>query len=66
MHWKLYIYTIFYLPYVLQLWCAAGVNLSGGRTVLSSELSKQTKGSQCSLDQLEQENKASNLGSSVF
>uniref|UniRef100_A0A3Q2ZDE0 C-Jun-amino-terminal kinase-interacting protein 4 n=1 Tax=Kryptolebias marmoratus TaxID=37003 RepID=A0A3Q2ZDE0_KRYMA len=42
----------------LKLWCAAGVNLSGGRTVLSSELSKQTKGSQCSLDQLEQENKA--------
>ncbi|XP_067332913.1 sperm associated antigen 9a isoform X5 [Channa argus] len=38
----------------LKLWCAAGVNMSGGRTV---ELTKQTKGSQCSLDQLEQENK---------
>ncbi|XP_013867939.1 C-Jun-amino-terminal kinase-interacting protein 4 isoform X8 [Austrofundulus limnaeus] len=46
----------------LKLWCAAGVNLSGGRTVLSSELSKQTKGSQCSLDQLEQENKKQEKG----
>ncbi|XP_024862928.1 sperm associated antigen 9a [Kryptolebias marmoratus] len=46
----------------LKLWCAAGVNLSGGRTVLSSELSKQTKGSQCSLDQLEQENKNQEKG----
>uniref|UniRef100_A0AAQ6A6K0 C-Jun-amino-terminal kinase-interacting protein 4 n=1 Tax=Amphiprion ocellaris TaxID=80972 RepID=A0AAQ6A6K0_AMPOC len=40
----------------MKLWCAAGVNLSGGRTS-PSELSKQTKGSQSSLDQLEQENK---------
>uniref|UniRef100_A0A7N8WTU0 Sperm associated antigen 9a n=1 Tax=Mastacembelus armatus TaxID=205130 RepID=A0A7N8WTU0_9TELE len=38
----------------MKLWCAAGVNLSGGRT---SELTKQTKGSQSSLDQLGQENK---------
>ncbi|XP_061568696.1 sperm associated antigen 9a isoform X3 [Cololabis saira] len=41
----------------MKLWCAAGVNMSGGRTVPSSELSRQTKGSQSSLDQLEQENK---------
>uniref|UniRef100_A0A672F807 C-Jun-amino-terminal kinase-interacting protein 4 n=1 Tax=Salarias fasciatus TaxID=181472 RepID=A0A672F807_SALFA len=41
----------------MKLWCAAGVNLSGGRTFLSSELSKQTKGSQSSLDQLEQDSK---------
>ncbi|KAM4535650.1 sperm associated antigen 9a isoform 1-T1 [Fundulus diaphanus] len=41
----------------MKLWCAAGVNLSGGRTVFSSELTKQIKGSQSSLDQLEQENK---------
>ncbi|KAF0032593.1 hypothetical protein F2P81_014883 [Scophthalmus maximus] len=38
----------------MKLWCAAGVNLSGGRI---SDLPKQTKGSQISLDQLEQENK---------
>ncbi|XP_039974765.1 sperm associated antigen 9a isoform X5 [Xiphias gladius] len=38
----------------LKLWCAAGVNLSGGRI---PELTKQTKGSQSSLDQLEQESK---------
>ncbi|XP_053298499.1 sperm associated antigen 9a isoform X2 [Pleuronectes platessa] len=38
----------------MKLWCAAGVNLCGGRI---SELTKQTKGSQFSLDQLEQENK---------
>nr|XP_019958424.1 PREDICTED: C-Jun-amino-terminal kinase-interacting protein 4-like isoform X9 [Paralichthys olivaceus] len=38
----------------MKLWCAAGVNLGGGRI---SELMKQTKGSQCSLDQLEPENK---------
>nr|XP_020472011.1 C-Jun-amino-terminal kinase-interacting protein 4 isoform X2 [Monopterus albus] len=38
----------------MKMWCAAGVNLSGGRT---SELTKQTKGSQSSLDQMEQENK---------
>lgn len=37
----------------MKLWCAAGVNLSGGRT----DLSKQKKGSQCSLDQLEQDTK---------
>ncbi|XP_021163773.2 sperm associated antigen 9a isoform X7 [Fundulus heteroclitus] len=41
----------------MKLWCAAGVNLSGGQTVSSSELAKQIKGSQSSLDQLEQENK---------
>ncbi|XP_028267014.1 sperm associated antigen 9a isoform X2 [Parambassis ranga] len=40
----------------MKLWCAAGVNLSGGR-MSASELSKQTKGSQSSLDQLEQESK---------
>ncbi|XP_056257222.1 sperm associated antigen 9a isoform X10 [Seriola aureovittata] len=38
----------------MKLWCAAGVNLCGGRI---SELTKQTKGSQSSLDQLEQESK---------
>ncbi|XP_019744206.1 sperm associated antigen 9a isoform X3 [Hippocampus comes] len=41
----------------LKLWCAAGVNLSGGRTSHPSELAKQMKGSQGSLDHLEQENK---------
>ncbi|XP_067471769.1 sperm associated antigen 9a isoform X4 [Thunnus thynnus] len=41
----------------MKLWCAAGVNLSGGRTLPTSELAKQTKGSQSSLDQLEQDNK---------
>ncbi|XP_047212996.1 LOW QUALITY PROTEIN: C-Jun-amino-terminal kinase-interacting protein 4-like [Girardinichthys multiradiatus] len=41
----------------MKLWCAAGVNLSGGRRVPSSEMTKQIKGSQSSLDQLEQENK---------
>ncbi|XP_041867950.1 sperm associated antigen 9a isoform X3 [Melanotaenia boesemani] len=41
----------------MKLWCAAGVNTSGGRTVYSSELTKQTKGSHSSLDQLEQDNK---------
>uniref|UniRef100_A0A669AZP3 C-Jun-amino-terminal kinase-interacting protein 4 n=1 Tax=Oreochromis niloticus TaxID=8128 RepID=A0A669AZP3_ORENI len=41
----------------MKLWCAAGVNLSGGRAFSSTELSKQTKGSQSSLDQLEQESK---------
>ncbi|XP_037544862.1 sperm associated antigen 9a [Nematolebias whitei] len=46
----------------LKLWCAAGVNLSGGRTVFASELNKQTKGSQCSLDQLEQESKNQEKG----
>lgn len=40
--------------FLSQLWCAAGVNLLGGRI---SELPKQTKGSQSSLDQLEQESK---------
>lgn len=40
-----------------QLWCAAGVNLSGGRAAHTSELTKQARGSQSSLDQLEQENK---------
>ncbi|KAI3359938.1 hypothetical protein L3Q82_014292 [Scortum barcoo] len=41
----------------MKLWCAAGVNLSGGRTLTTSELKKQTKGSQSSLDQLEHESK---------
>ncbi|XP_037400576.1 sperm associated antigen 9a isoform X5 [Pygocentrus nattereri] len=53
----------------MKLWCAAGVNLSGGRlreggssvcpdgSVTESESSKQRKGSQSSLDQLEQEPK---------
>ncbi|XP_063759518.1 sperm associated antigen 9a isoform X3 [Eleginops maclovinus] len=39
----------------MKLWCAAGVNLSGARTL--PELTKQTKGSQSSLDQVEQESK---------
>ncbi|XP_039974755.1 sperm associated antigen 9a isoform X4 [Xiphias gladius] len=43
----------------LKLWCAAGVNLSGGRI---PELTKQTKGSQSSLDQLEQESKDQERG----
>ncbi|XP_008299006.1 sperm associated antigen 9a [Stegastes partitus] len=46
----------------MKLWCAAGVNLSGGRTLPSSELVKQTKGSQSSLDQLEQESKDQEKG----
>ncbi|XP_072224472.1 sperm associated antigen 9a isoform X3 [Leuresthes tenuis] len=46
----------------MKLWCAAGVNLSGGRTLPSSDLIKQTKGSQSSLDQLEQENKDQEKG----
>ncbi|KAL6102779.1 spag9 [Pungitius sinensis] len=37
----------------MKLWCAAGVNLCGGKTL--PELLKQSKGSQSSLDQLEQE-----------
>ncbi|XP_042360803.1 sperm associated antigen 9a isoform X5 [Plectropomus leopardus] len=44
----------------MKLWCAAGVNLSGGRTL--PELMKQTKGSQSSLDQLEQDNKDQEKG----
>ncbi|XP_047427722.1 sperm associated antigen 9a isoform X4 [Mugil cephalus] len=44
----------------MKLWCAAGVNLAGGRT--SSDLSKQTKGSQSSLDQLEQDSKDQEKG----
>lgn len=39
---------------VSQLWCAAGVNMSGGRT---SELCKQVKGSQSSLDHLDSDSK---------
>ncbi|XP_070703304.1 sperm associated antigen 9a isoform X3 [Pempheris klunzingeri] len=46
----------------MKLWCAAGVNLCGGRTLLTSELTKQTKGSQSSLDQLEQESKEQEKG----
>ncbi|CAG04118.1 unnamed protein product, partial [Tetraodon nigroviridis] len=41
----------------MKLWCAAGVNLSGGRAAQAPELIKQARGSQSSLDQLEQENK---------
>ncbi|XP_036446110.1 sperm associated antigen 9a isoform X3 [Colossoma macropomum] len=53
----------------MKLWCAAGVNFSGSRlhegglsvcadgSVAESESSKQRKGSQSSLDQLEQEPK---------
>ncbi|TNN57643.1 C-Jun-amino-terminal kinase-interacting protein 4 [Liparis tanakae] len=44
----------------MKLWCAAGVNLSGGKTL--SELMKQTKGSQSSLDQIEQESKDQEKG----
>ncbi|XP_068434013.1 sperm associated antigen 9a isoform X2 [Clinocottus analis] len=44
----------------MKLWCAAGVNLSGGKTL--PELIKQTKGSQSSLDQLEQESKDQEKG----
>uniref|UniRef100_A0A7N6A088 C-Jun-amino-terminal kinase-interacting protein 4 n=1 Tax=Anabas testudineus TaxID=64144 RepID=A0A7N6A088_ANATE len=43
----------------MKLWCAAGVNLSGGKTL---DLTKQTKGSQSSLDQLEQETKDQEKG----
>uniref|UniRef100_A0A8C2ZJI5 C-Jun-amino-terminal kinase-interacting protein 4 n=1 Tax=Cyclopterus lumpus TaxID=8103 RepID=A0A8C2ZJI5_CYCLU len=43
----------------MKLWCAAGVNLSGRKTL--QELMKQTKGSQSSLDQLEQESKEKEL-----
>ncbi|XP_033945391.1 sperm associated antigen 9a isoform X3 [Pseudochaenichthys georgianus] len=39
----------------MKLWCAAGVDLSGARTL--PELVKQTKGSQSSLNHLEQESK---------
>ncbi|KAM7386725.1 hypothetical protein PAMA_009377 [Pampus argenteus] len=46
----------------MKLWCAAGVNLSGGKTLLTSELTKQTKGSQSSLDQLEQDSKDQEKG----
>lgn len=48
---------IFMTCSLFQLGCAAGVNLSGGRTAPTSELAKQIKGSQSSLDQLEQESK---------
>ncbi|KAM8843811.1 sperm associated antigen 9a isoform 2-T2 [Spinachia spinachia] len=44
----------------MKLWCAAGVNLCGGKTL--PELMKQTKGSQGSLDQLEQESKDQEKG----
>lgn len=42
---------------VLQLWCGACVNMSGGRTAAASELSKQVKGSQSSLDHLDSDGK---------
>ncbi|XP_058508894.1 sperm associated antigen 9a isoform X2 [Solea solea] len=38
----------------MKLWCAAGVNMSGGRIL---EFIKQTEGSQSNLDQLEHDNK---------
>ncbi|XP_037111707.1 sperm associated antigen 9a isoform X1 [Syngnathus acus] len=41
----------------MKLWCAAGVNLSGGKASQPFEPAKQMKGSQSSLDHLEQENK---------
>ncbi|XP_062422120.1 sperm associated antigen 9a isoform X6 [Pungitius pungitius] len=44
----------------MKLWCAAGVNLCGGKTL--PELMKQLKGSQSSLDQLEQESKDQEKG----
>ncbi|XP_024127735.1 sperm associated antigen 9a isoform X5 [Oryzias melastigma] len=44
----------------MKLWCAAGVNMSGGRT--SSSDSRQIKGSQSSLDQLEQDSKDQEKG----
>ncbi|XP_074552376.1 sperm associated antigen 9a isoform X2 [Halichoeres trimaculatus] len=43
----------------MKLWCAAGVNMLGGRV---PEFSKQTKGSQSSLDQLEQDSKDQERG----
>ncbi|XP_078140596.1 sperm associated antigen 9a isoform X3 [Centroberyx gerrardi] len=46
----------------MKLWCAAGVNLSGGGTSETLELTKQRKGSQSSLDQLEQESKDQEKG----
>ncbi|KAE8283087.1 C-Jun-amino-terminal kinase-interacting protein 4 [Larimichthys crocea] len=46
----------------MKLGCAAGVNLSGGRTAPTSELAKQIKGSQSSLDQLEHESKEQEKG----
>ncbi|XP_029913051.1 sperm associated antigen 9a isoform X4 [Myripristis murdjan] len=46
----------------MKLWCAAGVNLSGGRTSETSEVIKQRKGSQSSLDQLEQDSKDQEKG----
>nr|XP_046271026.1 sperm associated antigen 9a isoform X3 [Scatophagus argus] len=46
----------------MKLWCAAGVNLSGGRTVPTSELIKHAKGSRNSLDQLEQDAKDQEKG----
>ncbi|KAM3597896.1 uncharacterized protein V6R79_010851 [Siganus canaliculatus] len=46
----------------MKLWCAAGVNLSGGRTGPTSDLSKQTKGSRNSLDQLEHDSKDQEKG----
>ncbi|XP_072298564.1 sperm associated antigen 9a isoform X2 [Eucyclogobius newberryi] len=37
----------------MKLWCASGVNMSGGR----AELQRQKKGSQCSLDTLDNDTK---------
>lgn len=51
------VFTWFSVMFFFQLWCAAGVNLSGGRAAHALELTKQARGSQSSLDQLEQENK---------
>ncbi|CAJ1076727.1 sperm associated antigen 9a isoform X1 [Xyrichtys novacula] len=41
----------------MKLWCAAGVNMSGGGASPPSDLSRQTKGSQSSLDQLDSDSK---------
>ncbi|KAM3863459.1 sperm associated antigen 9a [Diretmus argenteus] len=46
----------------MKLWCAAGVNVSGGKASETFEVTKQRKGSQSSLDQLEQESKDQEKG----
>ncbi|XP_075994925.1 C-Jun-amino-terminal kinase-interacting protein 4-like isoform X2 [Genypterus blacodes] len=46
----------------MKLWCGAGVNLSGGTALNPSEVTKQRKGSQSSLDQLDQDSKDQDRG----
>ncbi|XP_075880137.1 sperm associated antigen 9a isoform X2 [Nelusetta ayraudi] len=46
----------------MKLWCGACVNMSGGRTAAASELSKQVKGSQSSLDHLDSDGKGQDKG----